>query len=170
MYLSKALQPILGRLPRWPDDTAGRYSPLSPTDLVDRQIPCEPYAILEDVSLDCSQPRILLPKELNTVRHASQPVRLIHMSQIPASSNGGPRFPFLDFYVNGLHPVKEHKGWYIYRFRSAYHTSDGWADLYVGYKPERSLIEGLGAQAVLSEIDEAEQRPNLSLGGTEREA
>lgn len=45
-------------------------------------------------------------------------------------------------------------------------SSDGWAQLYVGYKPERPLIEELGVQAVVSEIDEAEQWPNLSLGRT----
>ena len=51
----------------------------------------------------------------------------------------------------------EHKGWRIFRFKQAYHAVEGWIDLYVGYKPERVLIEGLGLQSVLSDIDEAEQ-------------
>jgi len=67
-----------------------------------------------------------------------------------------PQYAFLDF-MRGIQPVREHKGWRIFLFRQAYHAVEGWIDLYVGYKPERVLIEGLGLKSVVSEIDEAEQ-------------
>ena len=67
-----------------------------------------------------------------------------------------PTYPFLDF-LNGLHAVRAHRGWRIFCFKEAYHSSEGWIDLYVGYRPEHTLIEGLGLKSVLSEIDEAEQ-------------
>jgi len=73
-----------------------------------------------------------------------------------APSTNTPRYAFLDF-MRGIQPVREHKGWCIFRFKQAYHATEGWMDLYVGYKPERVLIEGLGLNSVLSDIDEAEQ-------------
>jgi hypothetical protein len=59
--------------------------------------------------------------------------------------------------MRGIQPVREHKGWRIFLFKKAYHAAEGWIDLYVGYKPEHVLIEGLNLKSVLSDIDEAEQ-------------
>jgi len=69
---------------------------------------------------------------------------------------GTPRYPFLDF-LNGLHAVREHRGFRIFCFKEAYRSSEGWIDLYIGYRPEHTLIEGFGLKSVLSEIDETEQ-------------
>ena len=73
-----------------------------------------------------------------------------------SSSRNMPKYAFLDF-LRGIQPVREHKGWRIFRFRQAYHAAEGWIDLYVGYKPERVLIDGLGLKSIVSDIDEAEQ-------------
>jgi len=72
------------------------------------------------------------------------------------SSRDMPEYAFLDF-LRGIQPVREHKGWRIFRFKQAYHAAEGWIDLYIGYKPERVLIEGLGLKSVVLDIDEAEQ-------------